>query len=582
MTVTEVEIRSGAYYDSVVLMQLQRSLAEQPGVLDAGVVMGTDANKDILAQSDLLAPEAKVAGADDLIIVVRAKDDEAAQAVLGQVDELLTKRSRGAVEAEYRPKSLEGASQMLPEAQWVLISVPGRYAAGVTRQALRLGKHVFLYSDNVSLDDEIELKQMAAQKGLLVMGPDCGTAIVNGVGLGFANKVRRGPIGLVAASGTGLQQVSVRIHQMGSGITHAIGTGGRDLTEAVNAVTALQGLDLLNRDDETRVIVLVSKPPSPKVADELVKAARLTRKPVVVDFIGYSTSTRKVDNVHFTTTFDETAELAVQLGASAPGAEPVGELKLERFSPGQRYLRGLFSGGTLAYEALLILQGYLPAVYSNAPLDKDYRLADSLVSQAHTIVDLGEDEFTVGRLHPMMDNDLRIRRLEKEASDPQVAVILLDVVLGYGAHPDPASELAPAIAEARASAEASGRYLEVVAVVSGTDEDPQDLNAQIQALEEAGAIVETSNDKAVCYAGRLVQSLTPDSEKEHMETLKSVDLSILQTPLAAINVGLDSFTESLLAQDAQAIHVDWRPPASGNERLMSILERMKSSNREKI
>ncbi len=578
MAVTKAEVRSGAYYDSVILMQLQRSLANLPGVLDAGVVMGTDANKDILAQSGLLTPEAQTAVADDLVIVVRAEDAAVAEAALGQVDELLLTRRRGDFEQEFRPRSLESAVQMLPDAQWVLVSVPGRYAAGVARQALRLGKNVFLYSDNVSLDDETALKQMAAEKGLLVMGPDCGTAIVNGVGLGFANRVRRGPIGLVAASGTGLQQVSACIHQLGSGITHALGTGGRDLSQAVGAVTARQGLDLLSRDPETRVIVLVSKPPSPAVADELLRAARSAGKPVVVDFIGYSPPARQVDNLHFATTLDEAADLAVQLAASTPGAEPAPDLNLDRFAPGQRYLRGLFSGGTLAYEALLILQGYLPAVYSNAPLDKEYRLANSLVSQAHTIVDLGEDEFTVGRLHPMMDNDLRIRRLQQEADDPEVAVILLDVVLGYGAHPDPASELAPAIARARTGAEKAGRYLEVVAVVVGTDEDPQGFETQVQQLEAAGAKVETSNEAAVRHAGRLLQSLNPIPNTQYpisnIQYPTPVDLAVLHHPLAAINVGLESFAESLVAQDAPVIQVDWQPPAGGNEKLMAILERM--------
>ena len=577
MAVTEAEVRSGAYYDSVILMQLQRSLAVLPGVLDAGVVMGTAANKDILAQSDLLTPEAQAAVADDLIIVVRAEDEAAARSALGQVDELLTRR-RGGIEQEYHPKSLESAVQMLPDAQWVLVSVPGRYAAGVARQALHLGKNVFLYSDNVSLDDETALKQTAAEKGLLVMGPDCGTAIVNGVGLGFANRVRRGPIGLVAASGTGLQQVSARIHQLGSGVTHALGTGGRDLSQAVGAVTARQGLDLLSRDPETRVIVLISKPPAPAVADELLRAARSADKPVVVDFIGYSPSARQVDNLYFATTLDEIADLAVQLVDSPPSMEPALDLNLDRFAPGQRYLRGLFSGGTLAYEALLILQDDLPAVYSNVPLNKEVRLANSMVSQEHTIIDLGEDEFTVGRLHPMMDNDLRIRRLGQEADDPEVAVILLDVVLGYGAHPDPASELAPAITKARTRAEETGRYLEVVAVVVGTDEDPQGFDAQIQQLKAAGARVETSNEAAVRYVGQLVRALAQPQGATHLASashLKSVDLAVLHQPLAAINVGLESFTESLMAQDTAVIQVDWRPPAGGNEKLMAILERMR-------
>jgi len=584
MAVTKAETRSGAYYDSVVLMQLQRSLAALAGVLDAGVVMGTDANKDVLAQSDLLTPEVRAAVADDLVIVIRAEDDAAAQAALGQVDKLLT-RHRGGVEQEYRPRSLESAVQMIPRAQWVLVSVPGRYAAGVARQALRLGKNVFLYSDNVSLDDETALKQTAAEKGLLVMGPDCGTAIVNGVGLGFANRVRRGPIGMVAASGTGLQQVSARIHQLGGGITHALGTGGRDLSQAVGAVTARQGLDLLSRDPETRVIVLISKPPSPRVAGELLRAARSAGKPVVVDFVGYFPSARQADNLHFVATLNETAELAVQLAGR--GTRDEGQRTkdldkvagLDRFAPGQRYLRGLFSGGTLAYEALFILQDYLPGVCSNTPLSEDYRLANSLVSQAHTVVDLGEDELTVGRLHPMMNNDLRIRRLRQEADDPEVAVILLDVVLGYGAHPDPASELGPAIISARAAAEEAGRHLEVVAVVVGTDEDPQDLNAQVQQLKAAGARVEASNEAAIRYVGRLLQTLNPTSNFQppasNFQLPIPVALAVLHQPLAAINVGLESFAESLMAQGAPVIQVDWRPPAGGNEKLMAILERMR-------
>jgi FdrA protein len=576
MSITKGEIRSGAYYDSVILMQLQRSLTGLPGVIDAGVIMGTDANKDLLTQSDLLAPEIQAAGADDMVIVIKADDAAAAQAALEGVDELLAARRSGGIEEEYLPKSLESAAQMMPDAQWVLVSVPGRYAAGVARGALDLDKHVFLYSDNVTVMDEIALKDTAAGKGLLVMGPDCGTAIVNGIGLGFANKVRRGSIGLVAGSGTGLQQVTSRIHQFGGGITQALGTGGRDLSEQVDAVTARQGLDLLSRDPQTQVIVLVSKPPAKSVADELVESSRQAGKPVVVDFIGYSTAVRKVDNVYFATSFDEAAELAVNLSSTEPATEPKEQFNLDLFSSDQRYLRGLFSGGTLAYETLLVLENYLPVVYSNVPLDKDYRLADSLVSQEHTILDLGEDEFTVGRLHPMMDNDLRLRRLDMEASDPEVAVILLDVVLGYGAHPNPASELAPAITNAKALAENSGRYLEVVAIVSGTDEDPQDLDTQIEQLMAAEARVFTSNDAAARYVGQLAQTLKREVPTTSKKTLAEVDLNALNQPMAAINVGLETFTESLIEQGAQVIQVDWRPPASGDEKLMGILERMKS------
>jgi FdrA protein len=345
----------------------------------------------------------------------------------------------------------------------------------------------------------------------------------------------------------------------------------------VGAITARQALDLLSRDPDTKIIVLISKPPARAVADELLRVARTTGKPVVVNFIGYTPPAHLANKacLHFVSTLDGTAELAVQLAneiqiaETADTSRPEETAAASNFAPGQRYLRGLFSGGTLAYETLLLLQDYLPVVFSNAPLDKEHKLANSLISQAHTIVDLGEDEFTVGRLHPMMDNTLRIQRLQQEATDPEVAVILLDVVLGYGAHPDPAGEMAPAIAAALAQAQEHGRHLEVVALVSGTDEDPQNMAEQIEQLKQAGARVETNNEVAVGYIGQRLQSLNNPGG------LLPVNLSALQQPLAAINVGLESFAASLTAQEAPVIHVNWKPPAGGNEKLMSILERMK-------
>jgi FdrA protein len=569
VTSLEVEVRPGAYYDSVVLMQLQRSLVELAGVEDAGVVMGTAANKELLTQNDLLPPDAAGAKPDDLVIVIKARDAAAGEAALARVDDLLARR-RPTVVQEYRPQSLEAAVQMLPEARWVLISVPGRYAAGVAREALRLKKNVFLYSDNVSVEDEVALKSRAAEHGLLVMGPDCGTAIVNGIGLGFANAVRRGPIGIVAASGTGLQAVSVGIHQLGSGVSHALGTGGRDFSEPVGAATARQALELLGDDSETQVVVLISKPPAPEVAENLLWAARALGKPTVVNFIGYSPPPHEAEVLDFTSTFDETARRAVELAGMASAADGSAlDLNLDHFAPGQRNLRGLFSGGTLAYEAQLILRDFGHVVRSNVPLEGKYRLADPLVSEGHTIIDLGEDVFTVGRLHPMLDNELRIGRLYKEAADPAVAVVLLDVVLGYGAHPDPASELGPAISEVRHRAERDGRYIEIVAMVIGTDEDPQNLDEQVAQLRGAGAHVETSSEAAVRYAGRVLRELKGRREGAY------ADLAALNAPLAAINVGLETFAENLALQAASVVQVDWRPPAGGNERLMGILERMK-------
>jgi FdrA protein len=360
---------------------------------------------------------------------------------------------------------------------------------------------------------------------------------------------------------------------MGGGVTHGIGTGGRDLSEKVGAVTFKQGIEVLSRDPETQVIVLVSKPPAPKVADDVLLAARKAGKPVVVNFIGRPPVARQIDNLYFAGSLDEAAQIAVDLSKNPPVPEKLG-IEPQCFAASQRYFRGLFSGGTLAYEAQYILEGYLPKVLANAPLHKENKLPNSLVSQEHTIVDLGEDEFTVGRLHPMMDNELRIRRLLEEGSDPSVAVIMLDVVIGFGSHLDPASELAPAIAKAKKFAADAGRYLEVVAVVTGTDEDPQNLDSQISQLKAAGAWVSTSNEAVVRYAGRIVKAINEQDLPEGVQ-VKGVDLASLQKPLAAINIGLESFYENLKLQNVPTVQVDWRPPAGGNEKLMSILERMK-------
>lgn len=545
------QVRPGAYFDSVVLMQLQRALASLPDVIDAGVVMGTAANLELLSQNELL-PDDMQATPEDLVIVVQSETKLAAEAALEQVDELLSRR-RSTATREFRPKSLQSAAEMLPEAGWVLISVPGRYAAAVAREALELGKHVFLYSDNVSLDEEVELKARADELHLLMMGPDCGTAIVSGIGFGFANRVRRGRIGLVGASGTGLQSVSSRIHQMGSGVSQVIGTGSRDLKDSVAGAMATRGLDLLASDPETEVIVLVSKPPDPAVTARLLQRAWAAGKPTVISFIGYPPPAKQLGNLYFANSLIEAADLAVGLvGGEAP------EIGAPELRAGARYLRGLFSGGTLAAEALAGFQAVLGPVFSNI---SEPRLSDPLISKEHSLLDLGEDEFTVGRLHPMIDNDLRIRRLRLEATDPQVGLILLDVVLGEGAHPDPASELAPAISEARAQ-----HNIEVVVILVGTDEDPQNLEHQEQQLQQAGAVVFADTAAAVAYA------VSPFITRE----LETVETDFLSRPVAAINVGLESFYDSLKAQGAEAVHVDWKPPAGGDERLQAILRKMKN------
>jgi FdrA protein len=648
----------GLYADSLVLMQLQRALEARAGIGAAAAVMATPANRELLAEQGLLPPDLGAPRPDDLLVVVRSADEVAAGAALGEVEALLAARRAAAPEGEHRPRSLRGGLAALPSAGWVLVSVPGRWAAGVAREALAAGRHVFLYSDNVPVADEVALKAEAARRGLLVLGPDCGTAIVGGAGLGFANRVRRGGIGLVAASGTGLQAVACGIDARGEGISQALGTGGRDVSAAVGGATARAALDLLARDPETRVIVLISKPPDPDVAARLLAAARATDKPVVVWFLGAAPPARRVRNLWFAVGSDEAAELAVELARSVGPAEAQGErgaaeeargeaVASQRAArqekggevgsvlggpadvglaaqvgaaaagggdrtpegaagraegdsaagpadgePGAWRLRGLFSGGTLAAEALAGLSPFLAPLASNlaapgvVPLEArkggsppagpapPHGVAGAAGRsgagfRGHLVLDLGADDYTSGRPHPMLDPSLVADQLRLAGAEPDVRLLLFDVVLGDGAHPDPAGLVAPAVAEALGRALAAGRPLDAIAILVGTESDPQDLAAQAERLAAAGARVAASVAEALRYALAVLE--TP------VEPVAApVPLAALAPPLAAVNVGLPSFAAALAAQGAPAVHVDWRPPAGGDERLARILERAKS------
>ncbi len=576
MTITRCEIRPGAYADSIVLMHLQSSLTELEGVDDAGVVMGTPANLELLAANGFEHADLTAAAPDDLVLVVRAVSESAALAALGRVDELLAlRKSSGDTEGDFRPHGLRSAFSLLPSASVVTVSVPGRYAAGVAREALERGRHVFLYSDNVSIEEEVELKRRGREGGLLVMGPDCGTAILAGTGLGFSNRVRHGRIGLVGASGTGLQAVSCAIHALGGGVSHAIGTGGRDLKEEVGGVTALQALDLLARDDATDVIVLISKPPSPRVAERVLTAARASGKPVVVQLLGSAPPESSVEGLRFAGTFDETAGLAVSALEGGAAMDPsVAPPSIDRRNGD---LRGLFAGGTVALEAQQRLAGL--GLRSNLGGAGAASIDDLNRSSGHTILDLGEDEFTVGRLHPMMDQELRIRRLRQESADAATGLLLLDVVLGEGSHPDPASELAPEIAAITSSGEQ-----DVVVLLVGTDLDPQGLDDQRERLEAAGARVFDRISLGLDWvAARLgvgpaealpLELTLADGEVKESAGV-AVDPASLANPLAAVNVGLESFRDSLVDQGAEVVQLDWRPPAGGDEKLMALLERLR-------
>lgn len=498
-------IRRGFYLDSVALMRLSVSLSDREGVEAASLMIGTPSNLAILDEAGLLTADGRGAGPDDLVLAVRAAGQAALEAGLAAAAEALERAAEPDQRSDLRFPGLCSAREALPEANLALVSVPGPYAAQEARRALRHGLNVLLFSDHVSVEDEVALKREAGRRGLLVMGPDCGTAIIGGVPLAFANRVRRGDIGIVAASGTGLQEFSVLVHRGGGGISHGIGVGGRDLCDAVGAASTLAALDLLEADAATRHIAIISKPPGPRT--EAVLLARLADcpKPLTLCLVGRDNAELPAD-VRLASTLRDAARLALGGQAAAVGAPQSVSGPLPPARPGR--IVGLFSGGTLCAEAQAILRRAGASAASNAPIP-GVPLAPRVApageglpvgESGHLLLDLGADEYTTGRPHPMIEPVMRAQTLAEALADPGTAVVLLDVMLGTGCHHDPAGAISSAIESAPASRPV------VVTSVCGTDWDPQDGTAQRRTLEEAGAFVAASNADAVEAALRLAVS----------------------------------------------------------------------------
>lgn len=491
MTTKHVETRSGAYADSVTLMQVSRKAAATDGAEGVLVAMATELNVDLLRGMGFDEPAG--IGANDLFVAVRARDDDALAGVLAVVTEALAARpsALGGSFAEQPPRTVSSAVRSTGPAL-VLISLPGQHAFVEAMDALGAGCDVMIFSDNVPVEQEVALKEVAAARGLLVLGPDCGTAVVGGVGLGFSHTVDPGPIGLVAASGTGAQQVLCLLDSAGVGVSAALGVGGRDLSAAVGARSTRAAMAALDADPATELIVVISKPPAEAVAEELRAYAGTLSTPVQLALVGAGRP-------------DLTACVEVALAAIGTEAPRWKQWPGPEAKPRAGALRGLFAGGTLCDEAMVIASERLGEIRSNIPLRPEWRLDPRAPAGGHAMIDFGDDELTLGRPHPMIDQSLRLERLAVEAADPATAVILLDVVLGHGAHPDPAAELAPAIAAALARGDARGDLAVVVSLI-GAKGDPQDRTAQARALNDAGAHVFTSNAQATRFACEKIAS----------------------------------------------------------------------------
>lgn len=508
-------IRHNAYYDSVSLMQISKAVENIEGIDAAMVCMGTQLNKDLLKDTGLFKEEFELCKPSDLIITYRTDQSDLDDKVLKTIESKLTNKQEDKDSKEENPTSLNSAVKRYPDSNLVVISLPGAYASREVRKALNMNLNVMLFSDNVSIEEELELKLLAHKNGLLMMGPDCGTAIINGKGLCFANEVREGKIGIVGASGTGLQEITVLIDRLGGGISQAIGIGGRDLSVEIGGIMMLDAYRALENDENTQVILLLSKPPVREVEQKIIEEVKSGKKPTVICFLN-SEVTDINERIFGCKTLEIAASKAVELElgkkVELTDFDTFEQIDVDSWkrsvSKDQKYIRALYCGGTVCDEAAYIASTRLDKqdIYSN--VGKVTRLSNPYISLKHSFIDLGDDNFTVGKPHPMIEPSLRNSRLIQEAKDKETAVILFDVEIGYGSHANPAEVVIEAIQEAKKICQSENREIKFVAYVLGTDKDYQSLQKQIQLLKQEGVIVASSNARAANIAISLVGGLS--------------------------------------------------------------------------
>ncbi|WP_312500918.1 acyl-CoA synthetase FdrA [Lacrimispora sp.] len=572
-------IRKGSYQDSVVLMLLTNKISAMQGIHKVSIMMATPANKDLFKEGGLETPELMEAQSNDMAIVVDVESEELIGQVLKEAEEFLNNQSKGSAGTEEKVvSSWEQAIKRMPDANLAVLSIPGMYAAAEADRALDENLNVFIFSDNVSKKDEIYLKQKAHEKGLLVMGPDCGTGIIKGVPIAFTNHVRMGKIGVIGASGTGIQEVTTIIDQLGEGVANAIGTGGRDLSAEVGGITMLDAIDAMEKDSQVEVVVILSKPPAKEVRDVIVKRLWDYKKPVVTLFLGEKPEIHE-ENFYHAYTLDEAARIAVSLVRNEEIVQDMWKPEIqEGFNKeDHKTIKGYYSGGTLASEAVMLIKDTI-GIAGAGGKKEGYMLN----TQGYTIIDLGDDVYTVGKPHPMIDPANRIACMKQALEEEQTGVILFDLVLGYGSHEDMAGALLPGIVDMMEQIKKQERKIYFVAAICGTRGDKQNYDLQKKKLEDIGVILCTSNKRAVETALFLIgypyvekeKTILPNekvkADKDHIVSKKMTDL-LSQKP-RVINIGLKSFTDVLENFSCKVVQYQWAPPAGGDLELIKALQ----------
>ena len=571
-------VKKGSYHDSVVLMLLTNQISTIEGVKKVSIMMATPANKDIYRQSGLSTEELEGASANDMVVVADVDDEGILDVIMQEVEEFFKKQSTSESEKKGAEsvKSWDKALKKLPDANLAVISIPGAYAALEADRALDEGMNVFMFSDNVTLEDEIKIKQKAHEKGLAVMGPDCGTGIIQGVPIAFTNNVTPGSIGIIGASGTGIQELTTIIDRLGEGVKNAIGTGGRDLSTEVGGITMMDMIEAMESDDSVKVLIIISKPPAKEVRDRISDRLSNFKKPVVTLFLGEKPEYHE-ENFYHAYTLDEAARLAVGLVRGEEIKEGTVDVDASKFfgAEEKKTIKAYYSGGTLAGEAAMLIKDAL-----NLKVPPQKAEGFMLKTDGHIVVDLGDDVYTQGKPHPMIDPAKRIECMQDAIDDESTGVILLDIMLGYGSHADMAGALLPSIIELRDKAQAEGRKLFFVATVCGTRRDFQNYDEAVGKLKEAGVIVCENNKLAVHTAIRAIgldfeepaKDIRPKTVAKIEKTEASEKLiALLSEKPKVINIGLKSFAEVVESFGCEVVQYDWMPPAGGNVELIKTL-----------
>lgn len=501
-------IRRNLYRDSLQLLHITDQAKKLAGVEDAVIAMATRTNKDLLRQLGLITADGARADPNDMILAFRLSNQMQLNTTMDSLERLLfgaSEFSRNNTNNDSRFFDVDAALHEDNSFNLAIVSIPGQFARETVMKLLEHGIHVQLFSDHVSLTTEIDLKRYAHRKGLFLLGPGAGTSIINGKAIAFANVVRRGNVGIVASAGTGLQEVSVLLDKVGLGVSQGLGVGGSDVSKEVGGVMLIDSLRALEQDKNTSIIVLIAKNPDPHVKRKVVRIIGMgITKPVIMCFLGTPNSNSFTDkSIHDAMTLHAAVSTAARVVRKGANMSPI-SMTLEEVEKSiqsarsemnhdQKYVRGLYTGGTLAHETLLVFRETIGGAFSNSPLSPEFNLVNIAKSVGDTILDMGDESFTAGRAHPMIDPTLRRLRILQEAKDKSVGIIALDFMLGYGSHPDPAGALSEDIRSAREFAQREGRYIAVLGHVCGTGADPQSLEGQEAKLRSAGVILYPTN-----------------------------------------------------------------------------------------